>query len=170
MTNVTYYADELEFHENYRNLEFPHIVHIQSNGRTVFLKDENTIPALQENMFIFISRENQYLPAECSSENDSKHKKNSIEDCFHYNKLGKRTTSSRTELNDNRNISINCYNTPLQLNNIGGSSEDGVLYRVKRPLHTVEIPAVNEVVGMNRLFNGCSIDNLVLHGVTLLHY
>ena len=166
MTNVTYYADELEFQENYRNLEFPHIVHIQSNGRTIFLKDENTIPALQENMFIFISQENNSLPADCSSPDSSQHTKGSIRDCFHYEELGERRMRRDIKLNNNRQISINQYERPLQISYGGGDDADlDILYNIKNTLHTVEIPAVNFVGTLpDSLFTNCNVVNLVLHG------
>jgi hypothetical protein len=127
------------------------------------LKDENTIPALQENMFIFISQEDRSLPAECSNTETSKHTKNSIRDCFHYGILGNRIKSVNLKLNDRRNISINCYNAPIQVYNNGGyDTELRILYSLENPLHTVEIPAVNG--DMVSLFRECTINNLILHG------
>lgn len=50
---MTFFSSEEEFQKHRYELEFPHIVHIEKNGRTIILENENTIPALQENMIIY---------------------------------------------------------------------------------------------------------------------
>lgn len=50
---MTFFSSEEEFQKDRYELEFPHIVHIEKNGRTIILENENTIPALQENMVIY---------------------------------------------------------------------------------------------------------------------
>lgn len=50
---MTFFSSEEEFQKHRYELEFPHIVHIEKNGRTIILENENTIPALQENMVIY---------------------------------------------------------------------------------------------------------------------
>jgi hypothetical protein len=83
MANMTFFSSEEEFQKHRYELEFPHIVHIEKNGRTIILENENTIPALQENMIIY------HCPNKIAECNGGVEQEKSVTDSLHVEKVNK---------------------------------------------------------------------------------
>jgi hypothetical protein len=152
MANMTFFSSEEEFQKHRYELEFPHIVHIEKNGRTIILENENTIPALQENMIIY-------------------HCPNKIAECDGGVEEEKRVTDSLHVENVNQDLVEHYYDEELGRGILIFSGhvynfEDYFMNKIDGMTH-LELPDIANFLGSNKnaisLADGQYLTEVIIH-------